>query len=385
MGIAELIKSTTNKNTTNARLLSQFSRRATSIAADAERSNDTAKKKRLEVIITNLDRDFGDVPTGAGIVGISAGMAPAVYERRKEMIMQADTELNALQAPAPDRSKQMEEAAKRDQKNYEKELKNLKEKVNQASAIIHSLNTILPTGSSLHQNPEIRQALSSVLDETSFDNLRTNVATLHNRVAVSQCFCQYSRHSLCDRHWRRKISLVCIKICHSTKPFIISVPLTYTFGEMREDWMSRYGEQEEVDIPDFWIPHQGSQNNHITKTGRFWEVGEDKVTIGDAFKAAGVHHNQPHLIDVVENEKDYVVALLEDNGVESGRPVDLLTKKRTCARDYICSMFCDKNVLQVLKLQDGEDVSEKGFDRRTFTPRTNSVYIKLEGKTSEPL
>ncbi|CAG8669842.1 6510_t:CDS:1, partial [Acaulospora colombiana] len=61
----------------------------------------------------------------------------------------------------------------------------------------------------------------------------------------------------------------------------------------------------------------------------------------------------------------------------------LLTKKRACARDYLCSMFCDKNVIQVLKLQDGEDVSEKNFDRRTFFPRTNSLYIKLEGKSPE--
>jgi hypothetical protein len=57
-----------------------------------------------------------------------------------------------------------------------------------------------------------------------------------------------------------------------------------------------------------------------------------------------------------------------------------MTKRRTPAREYLCNMFCDKNVTQVRKLQDGEEVSSKYLDRRHFTPRTNSLYIKLEGK-----
>jgi hypothetical protein len=87
--------------------------------------------------------------------------------------------------------------------------------------------------------------------------------------------------------------------------------------------MDRVPEEEEVDIPDFWVEHQGSKNNHITKTGRFWEIGEDTMKIGEAFKNACIQHSRTPRIDMVENEKDYVVALLEDSGVESGKVVGM--------------------------------------------------------------
>ncbi|CAG8545266.1 1287_t:CDS:2, partial [Acaulospora colombiana] len=315
MGLSELIKSATNKNPTNARLLSQFSRRATSIAADAERSNDTAKKQRLEVIVANLDRDFGDMPASTGIGSLGVALAPALYERRKEMIFQADTELNALQ--------QMEEAAKKDQKNLDKEVKAIRESLTQASVHIQNLNAVLPTQSSLHQDPEYRKALSSVFKDTSIDNLRTSIVAFNNRVAALE------KENVIDEKYtftlrymhtpdkEENVKSEC-PICEfwNMCSHKLAIPVTYTFGELRDDWMSREGAEEEADIPDFWIEQQGSQRNHITKTGRFWDLGEDNVTIGDAFKAAGIHSNQPHFIDVVENEKDYVVALLEDNGVE---------------------------------------------------------------------
>jgi hypothetical protein len=45
--------------------------------------------------VADLDHNFGDMP--AGIVGLGGGLAPALQEKRKEIIMQADNELNDLQ------------------------------------------------------------------------------------------------------------------------------------------------------------------------------------------------------------------------------------------------------------------------------------------------
>jgi hypothetical protein len=90
----------------------------------------------------------------------------------------------------------MEEAAKKDQKSLQKDLKNIKEKVEQASAVIQSLNAALPTHSNLHQNPEFCKALTSVLQETSMDNLRTNAATLSNKLAVSPDLCHHESLSM---------------------------------------------------------------------------------------------------------------------------------------------------------------------------------------------
>jgi hypothetical protein len=121
---------------------------------------------------------------------------------------------------------------------------------------------------------------------------------------------------------RRSLRVSALTVFGSLYLSDIGVPATYTFGDLREDWMDRNSELEEVEIPDFWVEHQGSESNRITETGRFWEIGEDNMMISDAFKNAGIQQHIPiPRIDLVENEEDYIVALLDDDGVESGKVV----------------------------------------------------------------
>jgi hypothetical protein len=83
----------------------------------------------------------------------------------------------------------MQEAAKKDQHFFQKDMRNSTENMGQVSAIIQSLNAALPTHSNLHQNPEFCKALSSILIEASMDNLRINTATLNNKLAVRPDLC----------------------------------------------------------------------------------------------------------------------------------------------------------------------------------------------------
>jgi hypothetical protein len=123
--------------------------------------------------------------------------------------------------------------------------------------------------------------------------------------------------------WKRPLRVSTLAVVGNVHLLGIGVPATYTFGELREDWMKRDSGEDEVDIPDFWIEHQGITHNPITKTGRFWQFGQDNMMIGDALKNAGVHQTPTPRIDMVENDNDYIVALLEDNGVESGKVVGM--------------------------------------------------------------
>jgi hypothetical protein len=88
----------------------------------------------------------------------------------------------------------MEEAAKKDQKNLQKEMKKIVEKVEEASAAIETLNAVLPTHWNLHQDPEFCKALSSALTESSMDTLRTTTATLSNKLAVSPGLCHHGSY-----------------------------------------------------------------------------------------------------------------------------------------------------------------------------------------------
>jgi hypothetical protein len=49
----------------------------------------------VEAIVADLSHNFVDM--SADIVGYTAGLAPALQEKRKEIIMQADNALNDLQ------------------------------------------------------------------------------------------------------------------------------------------------------------------------------------------------------------------------------------------------------------------------------------------------
>jgi hypothetical protein len=46
-------------------------------------------------------------------------------------------------------------------------------------------------------------------------------------------------------------------------------------------------------------------------------------------------------------------------------------------------VFPDDDVSQVLELQSGKDASEKVFDRRSFPPFTNPVYIEVRTASQE--
>jgi hypothetical protein len=55
-----------------------------------------------------------------------------------------------------------------------------------------------------------------------------------------------------------------------------------------------------------------------------------------------------------------------------------LPKKRQFARDYLPCVFQGREVRKILKLDDGSDVSQVMFDRRSFEARTNPVYVEIE-------
>jgi hypothetical protein len=113
MGFQALFKSkfarVTVNNTTNARSMREFGRRATDIAADLERSNDPAKwvhgdisksnlifirKEKLQRIVNAVTEGFITPPEADGL---PERLAPVQFIQRQALILTADKELDELQ------------------------------------------------------------------------------------------------------------------------------------------------------------------------------------------------------------------------------------------------------------------------------------------------
>jgi hypothetical protein len=56
---------------------------------------------------------------------------------------------------------------------------------------------------------------------------------------------------------------------------------------------------------------------------------------------------------------------------------DLPFRRRQIARDYLHCVFQGREVRKIQKLNDGSDVSQVMFDRRSFEVRTNPIYVEI--------
>jgi hypothetical protein len=103
-----------------------------------------------------------------------------------------------------------------------------------------------------------------------------------------------------------------------------------TFGELlQKAYMApdEGGDEEEADeddlIPDVWIRKWDPGHNAVTKTGQWWEHQNETLKIGDVFKAAEAGSadmsQKKWCVEIVAKKGDYVVALVNDNGQESGK------------------------------------------------------------------
>ena len=167
-----------------------------------------------------------------------------------------------------------------------------------------------------------------------------------------------------------------------------------TFGDLAGDFLVN----EEM-LPDFWIRKVDPEQNCVTETKAWWEFQDSDVRVRDAFpKAEG---QETRRIELIAREREYVMALIHDNGKEKCHPVGAfrlnlegdakyakvffadLPRKPQFTRDYLHCVFQGRKVEKILKLKDGSDVSHVMFDRRKFLARTNPVYVEVADMAPE--
>jgi hypothetical protein len=92
---------------------------------------------------------------------------------------------------------------------------------------------------------------------------------------------------------------------------------------------SKEGNDDETDadaIPDVWVRKFDAEHNSVTDTGIWWEHQSENAKLRDVFSNSengreSEQHQWDVEVEVVEKKGDYVVALVNDNGVELGKVV----------------------------------------------------------------
>jgi len=360
MGLQAMIKGALapvkTNNTTNARSMKELDRRVTDIAADLERSDDPVKKEKLQRIVKTIAEGF-TIPPEAD--GFSERLEPMKFVQRQALILNADKELNELQAPAPGREEKMTSATMKDYKNLEREIKRLSEP---AIATLSRINELLPNTKTM-QDPEACKHIERIIAEQSgINELQKAMAQFSHKIA------QMEEKGFINQN----ILVTIFKVDDpDSDPEHHTIAGEKTFGELANDFL----DNEEASLPDFWIRKVDPKQNCVTPTNAWWEFQDAEVKLGDAF--SNVEGRDTRRIELIAREGDYVMALIHDNGMEKCHPVDL-PRKRQFARDYLPCVFQGRKVRKILKLKDGTDVSQVMFDRRSFVARTNPVYVEME-------
>lgn len=171
-----------------------------------------------------------------------------------------------------------------------------------------------------------------------------------------------------------------------------------TFGELAEAMMEA-GDDDDNDVPpvDVWIKKRDPVHNCVTQSCHWWEYQTPDIRVRDAFPG----EKDGCKVDVVAKNGEYVVALIEDNGREKCKAVGTslntlklktplgcsisaltrrteMTKNKQVAHEHIRRVFKDRQVLKILKLADGSDISNLIFHRNYIKPHTNPIYIQLD-------
>lgn len=98
-----------------------------------------------------------------------------------------------------------------------------------------------------------------------------------------------------------------------------------TFGSLAEQMMASNIDEDDSDegyLPDFYLRKQDPKHNCVTTSGQWWEV-QDGETLVNSRKSTGKGETQK--VELVVRNKDYVIALLNDEGNERGIPVGSYT------------------------------------------------------------
>ncbi|KIM31911.1 hypothetical protein M408DRAFT_327305 [Serendipita vermifera MAFF 305830] len=361
MGIHSMVKgafsSIKNKNTTNTRLTLKWKRRVISIAEDIERSQDPTKEERLENILATVVDEFA---TDSSIDDVVSRFNPQTFERRKEALLEADKLLDEIKPPESGRRNLMEEAAAKDYEAMKEDIEALCE---ETVLNLQRLCNILPTRQRMRdQVPEWDKANTS--KSQSLLELQAMMAKLHDRLASMQ------ENGLLD-------SNLLVMVFHleepdEKEPIPLVIPLDYTFCDLAEDLLKS---DPALLLPDFWVKRKDETYNQITASNISWEYQPPfnrvcEVPVVD-------ERNDSRAVDIVVGKDNYVVALVNKNGIEMGKVVELPRATR-CASSHMASIFADYKISRILDLREGTDVGAKAFNKNYFKANTNSLYIELE-------
>lgn len=355
-----------NNNTSNPQTARLWSRRVTDIAADLERSGDTAKKERFEKLITAVAAEFdgGDVQT------------PVTFLKRQTAIIQSEKALDEFKAPDPNRDTIMEEAKQKDVQKLEKNIRDICES---SLPLLQEICSILPSKKDIRESGVNEDILAG---NEAFSQLQVAMAQVNDKLSnLQEMGFMDQKLMVAILHLEDPDGDTLHRHCGLDET--IGDLIVKAFVNANGDGETEGSDDEDEDdgdsdlIPDVWVKKWDPGHNSVTKTGQWWEWQNESTKIRDIFPTTPGAKGS---VEVVARKGDYVVALIEDNGVEKGKVLELPNsiKRKKCINDHMKQLFANQQVARVLELKDGTDASQKMFNKLTYKSKTNPLYIELK-------
>jgi len=152
----------------------------------------------------------------------------------------------------------------------------------------------------------------------------------------------------------------------------LPISLEYTFADVAVDLLLL---DPTIRLADFWVKRADENFNRVTESKLFWEwqlphrkVCETPVTNNG---------KDSRTVEIVVGKKEYVVVLINDNGIERGKAVEL-PDEMSCASKHMEAIFENYKISRILDLRTGADASGKAFNKLYFLPNSNTLYVELE-------
>ncbi|KIM21918.1 hypothetical protein M408DRAFT_12331 [Serendipita vermifera MAFF 305830] len=353
---------------------------------------DTAMKRIISEVALEFEND--DIQSQAG---------PITFLKRQQSIMQAEAQLDQLKVPPTGRDKIMKEAMQKDLKKLDKNLRDICES---SLPLIQEICDILPNKKSLRTEGVSEEVLAG---SEIFSELQRLMAKFNQKIlrwdiwvtfkmgvpflqltvwcadrSIMVAIIQLEDPDAEPLHWQCGVEETFGELLQ--KAFLPD-PTRYTKGSDQEDEDESSDEEDDV-IPDVWIKRWDPDRNCVTTTGQWWEHQPDNLKVRDVLSGIKMPENSAKrwVIEIVAKKGDYVVALVDDNGAERGKAVELPTSRKhlRCTTDRISQVFAGRKIARILELQGGKDASQKTFNRLSYKPKTNPLYVELEVEGGAP-
>lgn len=323
-------------------------------------SKDKEKVQRLVQSVSNLEMQFKP-PSENNVLD---ALQPLQHQQRAKAILELNEQLNEFKPPEEGEEERLKDAMKKDYAGLQKDVTRLVQTTFEGLQQIYDL---LPSKMDMADDKKWTNEFAQIVEDPS------------GVQKVEEAMMNFLQKMEELRESGPLDAKVTIAVVHmdkddsEVKKYLLDPQ--QRFSDIVE--MIGYADDEDEDIPEFWIKTLDPSRNSVTKSGEVWELQPMRCRLRDAIQKATGSDGKSLKVSIVLQSQDYIIALVKDDTLEHTRSIELESKKGPLAKQYLATKFRNKSIGRVCNLEDGSDAANLPLDKRRFEPRTNALYVEL--------